>query len=225
MLDLVKLSDELKYGVLNKETADNVTLTTPIFRVSFPCLIEPQQYQGQGPERFGLSMIWNIKDPSTPAQVDLTKVMLPAIAKFAAGKGLGLAKANPIKVGVRLNSAGDPVDGYPETCAYASAYKYPKNSRSVVPCYSPTGQKDLDPDALVAGYYARAILQAYKPRRWNTISLGLVSVQLIAEGEEFGGGEMDINPGGVEGAEEVQGDFGNSATVDTGDGPDFSQFQ
>lgn len=229
--EVMQKSDEFRIGKILSQDERACEFLTPVCRASFPVIVNPEQYNGTGPYRFTLNTIFNIKDPSEPAHVDLVTLILPTIAEIARANRLDLSRVNPISRGQKLDTEGNPVAGYEDRTAWCTFAKYPKPGKSFVPCYSPTGQP-LDAEAILGGYYIRVRGQAYKPKDWPTISLGLISVQLLAEGPTFGGEPTDTGFDAVPGATEPQTGFDaptpgpnpdtSAATPGPGPNPDTS---
>lgn len=237
-MDLMNLKEPLKSGRLISRSEKAVEILFPLGRFSFPKVVKPRAMQEGQAERFGIGMIWNVKDPSQPAFVNFNKPvagfdnsgvptsMWAELQKFAQANKLQLnmPNINPFGFGVKMNQKGELIGGYEAYCAYANFAKYPKTSQSVVACYGPDN-KPINPEIVEenAGWYGRVRGQMYinKPRPGviRKVCLGLVSVQLIAEGERFGGEPTDTTFEAVDGAT-----IGPKADPATGFDDEFGEF-
>jgi hypothetical protein len=240
--DLMNLKEPYRSGKLISRTEKSAELLFPLARISFPRLSKPHAMEDGQKERFSISMIWNVKDPKKPAFVNLNQPvagfekdnMTPgclwtALKRFADEQKIGHTLKpegglNPFLIGQKYRqSDGSPLDGYgPETVS-ASFSKYPSGARSVVKCYGPTGE-EIDPERIEenAGFYGRVRGQLYvnKPGKGygRKVCLGLISVQLIANGERFGGEPTDTGFEEVEGASiDPTNDGGFDGGFDAGD--------
>ena len=206
MLDLKNMPDVLKTGVI-KEKGAKVTLLTPAFRLSYPTIVEPEQYNNAGAYRYTISMLYNTGRHDAGAYVDLDKIVKPSFAHVASANGMHIkgSDVSPLGSGYKYNAGGDEIDGYEEWTEWFSAAKYPKKSPTgwpVLPCYG-LDQQPKDPSEFYGGCYARACIQLYKPKKWKRVSVGLNWVQFLADGEPFAAPEsapdtVDSVPG-VEG--------------------------
>jgi len=196
-MDLMNLTDELKFGKLLVDEETNKTIIlTPLFRGSWMTRLSMATNMEPGkPKRFTVGAIWNT-DPNEPACVDLKPVVAPVLTALAATKKWSLdnEKINPIKSGKRQRLDGSDIEGYEEKTLWATFSHYPKTVHSMVPCYGADGSK-RDPSNMESGDYFRAKIDPYiSKKHGKSISIWLVSVQWIAEGEKFGGGD-DIDTG------------------------------
>lgn len=220
--DLMKLEEPYRSGRLIKKTEKSVELLSPVGRISFPKLSKPVAMEGSDKARFSVGMIWNVKDPTKPAFVNLNKpvagyekgsqkpsCLWAELKSFAEAQKvvhtLNDSKLMPFTVGQKYRSDGEPLDGYGPWTVSASFSKYPQGTTSSVDCYGPNGEK-IDPTVIEmnAGFFGRFRLEMYvnKPRPGvaRRVCLALISVQLLANGERFGGGPVDTSMEAVEGA-------------------------
>lgn len=245
-MDLMNLSDELKYGKV-LQSGKALVIMTPLARLDFCELAAPSQFQGEGSFRYGVDMIFET-DPSKPGAVDLKKILIPALFEFAKNKGVTPRQVNEstkrgyilggdklaIRIGQRINAAGEPYTGYETSSVSLHASSRPKVQSPPwkgVPCVSPAGEAGFDPSSVYNGCYGRVIINPYKPKKWTMIAIGLQGVQMIADGEPLGGegagaalvGAFDA----VEGAS-VRSSFEKAMTPAEADDPsvtgDFSAF-
>ena len=187
---------------------ERVKNISPLFRISFPRIVEPERYQDTGAPRFSVSAIFNPKDPDREALVDLKARMLVLIGKVAAEAKLSLKAdgVNPVRVYPegKTNTAGDLVDGYFPGCAACTFSKHPKAGDAAVPCYGPDGQP-ISPNDVIPGYFGRVVYRVYKPKKFQKVALALVSLQVVAKGEPFGAGSADGSFDSVPGGDTVTG--------------------
>jgi hypothetical protein len=240
-MDLMNLTDELKYGKI-LQSGKSLVIMTPLARLDFCELVQPTQFQDTGPYRYGLDMIFE-RDPSKPAAVDVEKYLIPTLFEFAKNQGITPRKIVDgdragyilggdklaIRIGQRISAAGEPYAGYETSSVSIHASSRPKVQSPPwkgVPCVSPAGEAGFDPTAVYNGCYGRVIINPYKPKKWNIIAIGLQGVQMIADGEPLGGegaGAAAVNAfGAVEGAE-VKSNFENAMNDPSVDG-DFKEF-
>jgi hypothetical protein len=219
MIDLMNLQGLLKTGKLEEDRGKAATILTPVFRVSFPKLDEPQDYNGDGKFRYTISMIFNPRESGEPAMVDMNAVIKPVLVRVAEANSVNITakggEASPFKSGVLENSQGEPYAGYEPWCVYATAAKYPSKSgvdRGTV-LYRGVAVlgghgKPVSPLEIYGGCFARAMIDLYKPKKFNTIAIGLKYVQFVTDGEAFGSQDVfyDEAPA-IEGYEPVEPGF------------------
>lgn len=238
MFDLMNLSEEMKHGKIIS-SGKNLVIMTPLARLCFCNLDEPTQYKGRGAFRYGVDLVFET-DPSKPAAVDVKKVLFPAMFEFA--KSLGIkpdevksarkngiilgSKDLTIRIGERFTEEGEPYEGYSKSTVSMAANSTPKRQTPPwdgIPCVSPAGEANFDPSNLYSGCYGRAFINPYYSKKWNVLAIGLQSVQMVADGDNLGGGSMSGEAaasafGAVPGAE-VKSSF-EKAT----EGGDFSSY-
>lgn len=206
MVDLMNLEGVLKTGAIHNDGGKRMDIIFPVCRISFPKIVKPEQYKGQGEPRFTVTQIFNTGNPLSPAFVDLNTVVAPAMASVARANGMNIAGSgvNPFEKGIKYNKEGTPYDGYEEWTHWISAAKYPKNENSVVQCYSATATTAIDPKEVYGGCYGRLMVQIYKPKKWDTLGIGIGWVQFVAHGDAFGDGEKEYEaPSAIPGAVDV----------------------
>lgn len=201
MFDLNNLQEEYKTGArVESPESESILLMTPVGRLSFPQLVEAKPFQNdpKSVPRFGATIVFETEQ-GKPGAVDLNAVFFPAFLEASErlkasarqtseGIYFGGDRNCLIRFGERLNqSSGQPYDGYRPTSVAITSYRYPSPQSPNVPCRGPDGQP-INPSAALAGYWVRFVINPYRPKNRPTpmISSGLVSVQIVAEGETFG---------------------------------------
>lgn len=218
-MDLMNLNEELKHGKIIS-SGKSLVIMTPLARLDFCELAEPSQFQDHGEFRYGVDVIFET-DPTKPGAVDVKKILIPALFEFARNRGVKVSERKEpgktgyvlggdkltIRVGQRISAGGEPYAGYETSSVYIHAASRPKIQTPPwkgIPCVSPAGEADFDPQNIYNGCYGRVIINPYKPKKWNMIAIGLQGVQMIADGEPFGGegaGKAAVGAfGAVEGA-------------------------
>jgi len=159
---------------------EGVKFTTPVFRLSFPKLFKPEQYQGKGEAYFSLTMLF-------PKDQDLGE-MKKAIIKAACEKHGADPKKWKKKVKLPWRNGDDKADfgGY-EGNFYCSAKS--KNKPVVIN----RAKERLGPEdeaEIYAGCYCRAVIVAKATETGGNefVSLYLQGVQKVKDGDPFGGG-------------------------------------
>ena len=154
-MDLMNLTDELKYGKI-LQSGKSLVVMTPLARLDFCELAQPTQFQGEGPYRYGLDLIFET-DPSKPGAVDLKKYLIPALFEFAKNSGINPRQVADsdrqgyvlggdklaIRIGQRISAAGEPYTGYEKSSVSIHASSRPKIQSPPwkgVPCVSPAGE-------------------------------------------------------------------------------------
>lgn len=241
-MDLMNLTDELKYGKILQSGGKSLVIMTPLARLDFCELAQPAQFQDTGPYRYGVDMIFET-DPTKSGAIDLKKYLIPALFEFAKNLGINPRQVADsdrqgyilggdklaIRIGQRISAEGELYTGYERSSVSIHASSRPKIQSPPwkgVPCVSPAGEAGFDPSLIYNGCYGRVIINPYKPKKWNLVAIGLQGVQMIADGEPLGGegaGAAAVGAfGAVEGAE-VKSSFENAMSDPSVDG-DFSAF-
>lgn len=147
---------------------------TPEFRLSFPNLFEPREYQGKS--TFSMTMVFD-------KSVDLGPL------KLAAKAALDEFFPNGCKNPRNPFSNGDDVTGeWGENfkgCTYVRA-----KSQFRPKVVDANLQEIIDPDKIYPGCYCRAVVvpYAYDNSGNRGVSFSIESVQLLRDGERIGGG-------------------------------------
>lgn len=172
--------------------SDNNKITTPVFRVSFPAVFQAKAGMDGGPGKFGITMLFDTKDPVAVKGLETMKAAVRAavVEKWGADqtkwpKGLRL----PFRKGEEKD-----YDGYGPGIIFASA-----TSKMKPGLVGPDLQPIIEPSEFYAGCYARATINAYAyDRNGNRgVAFGLRNIQKVKDGESFGGGgsaEKDFQP-------------------------------
>ena len=183
--------------------AEGVKITTPEFRMSFPTLFEPRAAEGSDKKKYSVTMQFQIaateKSKAEGRSVvdiqplrDAVKAVL--VEKYGAdttkwpafGDGKGLIKL-PFRSGTEQGKADSP--GLGEGIIFVQASK---NGDQIRPGVVDGSLKPITiPSDVYGGCYGRATINPYF---WEFmgkfgVSFGLQNVQLIRDGERFGGGE------------------------------------
>lgn len=190
---------------VESEGSNSIYIQTPVCRASFLELIEAKSYRG-GKPRYGTSMIFN-RNPAEPAAVDVNSVLIPSLIEAASRLGLAInqdaagftfgvdrdaERIRVVHIGQRFKvETGQPMEGYTPWSVWMNAYKQASASSRKVKVYDESG-KEAAPDIIKSGDYVRCVINPYRPEGWNMMSIGLSSVQLVAEGPAFAG---DGDPG------------------------------
>lgn len=212
MVDIMKLEGLLSTGRIEDVSGKKATIITPVFRLRFPVLVEPTDYQDDGKYRYRVKMLFNGEKPDAPAFVDMRNVVGDALAKVAASNNVNLkargGEANPFTRGVIEDKEGEPYDGFEEWTQSATASRHPgkgqahTDSRFRVQCVSASGQP-ADPSMFYDGCYCRAMIDIYKNRK-NALSIGLKWIQFVADGPRLGANDnTEYSVPAVPGAEDM----------------------
>lgn len=161
-----------------------VKYVTPVFRVSFPNLFEPQAVNG-GKPKYGLSAVWT---PSTFSELDKKrwveiKKALNDEALRAFKKPFKELPAN-IKRGLRDGNEKE-LEGYGAGTVFASLTT--KLKPGVVNLdKTPIGPEHGNDDLIYPGMYGRATVVVYSyNNEGKGIALGLMNFQRVKDGERL----------------------------------------
>ncbi len=154
--------------------SDVTKVITPEFRVSFPAIFKPSEYNGK--EKFGVTMLF-------PKSTDISKLkkMCIDVAKEKWGEKL----PRPLKTPFRDGNEKD-LDKYPsfEDATFCAAQTLFQPG-----LVDETLQPIIDESEFYAGCYARASVSAFA---WEFqgkkgVSLNLINVQKLRNGDKLGG--------------------------------------
>jgi len=128
-------------------------IITPVFRVSFPHIMEPAWNMQKTKKKFSLVMLF-------PENTDLSELV--KITEQAKEDKWGKKIPNNLRPTFRkgtghINKSGDQYEGY-EGCIFASAGSQEQSRPGLV---DRNKGKIIDPNEFYAGCYAIATLQAY----------------------------------------------------------------
>lgn len=164
--------------------AEIIKLVTPVFRVSFPNLFEPQSMNG-GKAKYGLSAVW------TPADfTDLDKKRWAAIKKAMDEESIRAFKKSVkdlpanFKKGLR-NGNEKELEGYGPGTVFASLTT---NLRPGVIDIdkTPIGPEHGNDSLIYPGMYGRATVNVYSySNEGKGIALGLMNFQRVRDGERL----------------------------------------
>lgn len=191
-MDLKNLSEVLRKGKRIENESGRVLVLTPVCRASWPVLDKPRGSKmfPDAKPKFSMNLIFNAGDKTKDALVDLSAVVVPAVAEAA--KRNGLIAKGWIKKGDDKryqNDGGEWRDGYGPGIAIISAAKYPDAQGGGAPPIIDASKNALAPGLVKPGYYCRCLLSIYPSHA--RVCFGLERVQLLARGEIFGGGLPD----------------------------------
>ena len=167
---IVKKNKKLKTG----EVLTNNRFKTPIFRLSYPHLEKPSDYDPDNP-KYGLTMLF---DADTVSLKSFKKLV-----QLVAKEKWGAKIPKKLQLPFRDGEEKEDTDGYGEGIIFCSA-------RST----DAPGVCDLQfaPTEVKAGDYCRATFNVFAfENRKKGVALGLQNVQLICEGEAFGAERPD----------------------------------
>lgn len=174
---------------------------TPVFRLCFPNVFQPQAMDG-GEPKFGITPVW------TPAQFSerekvLWKKLIEAVnGKVQATFGKSVkALGSQFKYGIRDGIEKEDLEGFGAGTRFASVTS--KMRPGVVDLEgNPIGPDHGNADLIYPGIYARATVSIYTyDNKSKGVSLGLMNLQKIKDGarldartdaaEDFDGAEID----------------------------------
>ena len=146
-------------------------IVTPTFRVSFPHIFQPNEFNGNA--KYSVTMLF----PGNTDLSDLKAIVQEAINEKWPGK-----KPANLRLPLRDGSEKD-LDGY-DGCIFASASS--KQKPGVV---DQRLQEIIEPSEIYAGCYARATITAfaYDVSGNKGVAFGLQNLQKVSDGEGFGG--------------------------------------
>lgn len=184
------------------ESKEEILVTTPTFRVSYPAIFEPRANKmKRGELEFSVMAIFKLGE-----NLDAMRRAAHAacVTKFGPDKTKWPAKlTSPFKTEKSDGSLPDALEKGAIFMSFAAKSKYPP----VV--VDQNMQEIIEPRMFYAGCYAKARVQAYAYAFEGVkfgVSFGLRAVQLIADGEPLGGSRVKIEDafqpvaGGVGGA-------------------------
>lgn len=160
---------------------------TPVFRLSFPNLFEPESFNG-GPSKFGLTALWT---PASFSEKDKERWRAMLGAMDAASKerfkmALKELPAN-YKRGIRDGAEKAELEGYGEGVKFASLTT--KMRPGVVGPGSnnpPISQEEGNTDEIYPGCYCRATVNVYTyDNKGKGVALGLLNVKKVRDGDRL----------------------------------------
>jgi hypothetical protein len=168
------------------------TYVTPVFRVSFPHLFEPQDGQNGGAAKYGVSAVWT---PADFSEVEKKRwnAMKKALDEASREKFKKAWKDLPanVKRGLRKGEEREDMEGYGPGTVFASLTT--KLKPGVVSTekgedgkFLPIGPEHANEDEIYPGCYARATVTVYSySNEGKGVALGLMNIQKVADGERL----------------------------------------
>lgn len=157
---------------------------TPVFRMSFPHLFEPQGFEGSaGPPKYGLAAVWT---PSKFSDSDKKRwrAMLVALDEESMSRFKKPLKDLPanIKRGLRDGAEKADLEGYGEGTRFANITS--KMRPGVVDASrEKIGPEQGNAEDVYPGCYCRATVTVYShDNKGKGVALGLMNVQKVADG-------------------------------------------
>ena len=161
---------------------------TPTFRVAFPNIDQPRAY-GDSQPKYSVTMLFDLeeikKDPEQQKRWDdmVAAVDAAALKKFGS---IPAVFRKPFKKGddSRNKETGASYNGFEGMVVFNAA------STTKPGLVDQERNPILDPDEFKGGYYAHATINIYgwqHPQSGKGVSCGLQNIQLVREGEPFGG--------------------------------------
>lgn len=164
---------------------------TPIFRISFPVLFEPESYEG-GPTKYSCAAVWT-PDDFTDREKILWKEIMGGINTACKGrfkKGLKeLRAANAdganFKLVPRDGKSKADLEGYGEGTLFANL------STKMRPGVINRKKEKISPEEgnaeeMYPGCYCRATITVYTyDNKGKGVSLGLMNIQKVRDGERL----------------------------------------
>ena len=164
-------------------------IKTPKFRLSFPCLVNPEKMEGAaGDPKYSVVMLF-AKDKKADWQPLYDLVLEVAKKKFGTTPDGKLKKPNGFRNPFR---DGDEERG--ETDGYAG-HIFVKASTRIKPGIVDNNCVPVsDPAAAYAGMYCKAYVSAFAyDNASKGVSIQLEALQLVSDGEPFGGSGVNAS--------------------------------
>ena len=180
------------------DTKDQVILTTPVFRTSFPNLDKPSKMEGSaGDPKFGVTQLY-IASSFTPQDAERWKAMRKAALtaltdKFGAKCFSADRKILPsYKMPFRDGMEKPDKDGFGAGVTFVRASN--KNPPGMAKLIPGGGKAKLDYSAFYAGCYSRASVSfwAYDSNGNKGVGVNLHNLLLIGDGQRFGNQGPDV---------------------------------
>lgn len=180
-----------------KLVSEKATVVTPEFRASFPALFEARAVKQGDPAKFSVQMLFQVKE-TAKSKAEGTKVVdiapLKELVRNVLVEMYGADRAKwPTNLVLPFRDGGEvgkkDLAGYGDGIIFSTATS--KNKPGVVYPHAGTdGRPEVMnvPSDFYGGCYARAKVNAY---HWEYmgkvgVSLGLINVQKLRDGEMFG---------------------------------------
>jgi hypothetical protein len=176
-------------------TAKQVKFVTPIGRASFPTLVEPRNFKGEGPLKFSIGLYLKIDDFLASGLGDLIENMAHDNGFNApvkrGGKEIPAIWNNPIRYKDEIKKLPNQLADM-DVCLFTA-----KTGAEYPPRVVGPDNKPMDPELIVAGDFVRCSLtvKPWKTQMGQGISLYLGGVQLVrhaTESERFVSSDADF---------------------------------
>jgi hypothetical protein len=167
---IVKKNKKLKTG----EVLPNHRFKTPVFRLSYPHIDKPSDYDPENP-KYGVTMLFDEGLVSLSA--------FKKLVKLVAKEKWGAKVPKKLSLPFRDGEEKEDTDGYGEGIIFSSA----RSSDAPGVC-----DLQFAPTEVKAGDYCRATVNVFAyDNKKKGVAFGLQNVQLICEGEAFGAERPD----------------------------------
>lgn len=164
------------------EQKKSPAILTPVGRASFPVLAQPKANES-GDLKYSMTLIFDKAAQQTPE----FRALKDAAEKAIQAKWPGDSRPRKLKMPFLTVDDLDKIpDGYTDDCVFI---RMSSNNRPQVVGRDPSVK--IDATEVYPGMYVRASVRAYA---WthktggNGVSFGLGNVQIVKDGERFGGG-------------------------------------
>jgi hypothetical protein len=171
--------------------ADFIKILTPVFRVAFPKVFKPESFDG-GDEKYSLIAIFDTKN-FTKKDKKAWKALLDSMDKESKNAFKKPLKKLPSSYRKPLRDAGEKedLDGFEEGMMFCtlSSKRRPGIINMDRDKIRPENNNEGD---FYAGCYARASVTIYTyDNKGKGMSLGLLNIQKMSDGEALSGGASD----------------------------------
>ncbi len=161
---------------------------TPVFRLSFPHLFEPQQPMdgGKGKPKYGLTAVWDPAKFTTKDKKRWADIIgaLDAESKSRFKKPWAQLPAN-IKRGVRDSGEKADLEGFGEGTLFANVTSQMRPG-VIDADKNKIGPDEGNADDVYPGCYCRATVTVYGyDNKGKGVALGLMNVQMVKDGERL----------------------------------------
>lgn len=191
---------------------EKAKLITPVFRVCFPAVFQPESMEEGGPMKYGVSAVW---DPSKFSDRDKKRwaAMRKALDTESQGRFKKDVKDLPgnFKRALRDGAERAHLEGYGEGTVFANLTT--KSRPGVVDISkSPIGPEHGNADEIYPGCYCRATVGAYSyDNKGKGVALGLNNLQKVKDGPRL--------DGRTRAEDDFEGDEVDDAWLETEDDP------
>jgi hypothetical protein len=171
---------------------EKTKMNTPVFRVSYPSLFEPNEYGGKKKYQVTCLFPKDFDDESHPnprgdnaKKMKKLKAMVESVGTTAFGEEWTKIKKKPYSYPIRDGSEKEGVDGYGPDVEFIC----PKSTSKIPPAVVDKKRQPIDESEMFGGCYAIAsvTVYAYDYDGKKGVTFGLGNVQKVADGDRFGG--------------------------------------